>query len=315
MNEQDLADRFSRDVDNLLSETGRAEVEPAPDEYRRTLDLARNLATADFSDESQVREALRRSILNQAGARGGWWSGDGVAMRSVFWKRTGAPSLLTILLTTLLVMALAWPEALAAAAEGIAGFVQSIRLGPHTSARQIDPEWAAAHPQNPPPATPEVRYDGDTWIVRTSIGNFAGDLRPGQRTVRRFDAFEEAEAAIGLHPNQLRSLPPSYLLLEAIVTPDNWLFLFYSGPQSEIVLAQVQVYEHVEQTSDQHIVATGVHVGLLIDKPIEEVMLNGRPAGWVEGYGLMWEIDGMSLTLGGPNLAWDEAIRLAKSLE
>jgi hypothetical protein len=315
MNEQDLADRFSRDVDNLLSETGRAEVEPATAEYRRTLDLARSLARSDFSAESEVREALRRRLLNQVGARGGRQPGKEVVMRRSYWKRRWALSLLAVSLATLLVVVVAWPEALAAAAEGIADLVQSIRLGPHTSAHQIDPEWAAAHPQNPPPATPELRYDGDTWIIRTSIGNFAGDLRPDRRTVRRFDTFEEAGAATGLHLDRLHRLPAEYLLREALVTPDNWLFLFYDGPEGEIILAQVQVYEHVEQKSDQHIVATAVHVGLLTDKPIEEVMLNGQPAGWVQGHGLMWEVDAVSLTLGGPNLALDEAIRLAESLE
>jgi hypothetical protein len=277
--------------------------------------VARSLASIDFSDESQVREALRRRLLNQAGARGGWQPRKGVALRRFFWKRRGALGLVTILLAALLGMALAWPEGLAAAAQGIADLVQSLWLGPHTSAHQIDPEWAAAHLQNPPPATPEVRYDGDTWIVRTSIGNFAGDLLPGRRTVRSFDTLEEAQAAMGLHLDQLRSLPADYLLREALATPDNWLFLFYDAPQGEIVLTQVQVYEHVEQKSDQHIVTTAVHVGLLTDKPIQEVTLSGRPAGWVDGHGLMWEVDGMSLTLGGANLALDEAIRLAESLE
>jgi hypothetical protein len=315
MNERDLADRFSRDVDNLLRETRRAEVEPAPVEYHHTLGLARRLAETDFSDESQVREALRRRLLNQVGARGGWQPGEGVAMRSILWKRRRGLSLLTVLLVTLLVVAVAWPEALAAAAEGIADLVQSIRLGPHTSAHQVDPEWATAHPQNPPPAMPEVRYAGDTWIVRTSIGNFGGDLRPGRRTVRQFDTLEEAQAASGFHLDVLRCLPAGYLLREALVTPDNWLFLFYDGPQGEIILAQVQVYEQVEHQSDQQIVTTGVHVALLTDKPIEEVMLNDQPAGWVEGHGLKWEADGLSLTLGGPNLALDEAMRLAESLE
>ena len=274
-----------------------------------------SLATTDFSAESRVRGTLRRQLLNQVGVQEAWRPGKRVTTNNLFSERRWALCLLTVLLATLFAVALVWPDALAAAAQGIADLVQSLRLGPHTSARQIDPEWAAAHPQNPPPATPEVRYDGDTWIVRTSIGNFAGDLLPGSHTVRRFDTLDEAQAAIGSHLDQLLSLPAGYLLREAMVTPDDWLFQFYDGPQGELILAQVHVYERVEQESGQQIVTTARHVGLLTDKPIERVIVDGQPGGWVEGYGLLWEVDGASLVLGGPNLALEEAIRLAESLE
>ncbi|MDH4136821.1 MAG: hypothetical protein OEW09_08950 [Anaerolineae bacterium] len=40
--------------------------------YRQALDLARTLAATDFSTESQVRQSLRRRLLNQVGAREGW---------------------------------------------------------------------------------------------------------------------------------------------------------------------------------------------------------------------------------------------------
>jgi hypothetical protein len=315
MNERDIADRFSRDVDSLLSETGRAEIGPATAEYRRVLSLARSLATTDLSAESRVREALRRRLLSQVGVQEMWQPEKRGTPRNLSGRRRWAFGLVTILLAVLFAVALVWPDALAVAAQGIADLVQSLRLGPHTSARQIDPEWAAAHPQDPLPATPEVRYDGDTWIVRTSIGNFAGDLLPGSHTVLRFDTLDEAQSAVGFHLDQLRSLPAGYLLREAMVTPDNWLFQFYDGPHGELVLAQVQVYDHVEQGPGQQIVATARHVGLLTDKPIEEVNIGSQPAGWVAGYGLLWEVDGLSLILGGPNLALEEAICLAESLE
>ena len=47
MNEWDWADRFGHDVDTLLSEVGRCDDEPIPGAYRRALDMARVLATAD----------------------------------------------------------------------------------------------------------------------------------------------------------------------------------------------------------------------------------------------------------------------------
>jgi hypothetical protein len=64
MNEKDWADRFTRDVDNLLDEAGQTDAEPMSAEYSHTLDLARGLITADFSAESQTRQILRRRLLN-----------------------------------------------------------------------------------------------------------------------------------------------------------------------------------------------------------------------------------------------------------
>ncbi len=100
-----------------------------------------------------------------------------------------------------------------------------------------------------------------------------------------------------------------------MVAPGDWTFLFYDGPDGEIILAQVPVYERVKEQSDNHVVGTVVGIATLTDQPIEEVTLNGRPAGWLEGHSLTWEADGVSYTLGGANLTLDEAILIAESLE
>jgi hypothetical protein len=126
MNEQDLADRFSRDVDSLLSEAGRMDCEPTPTEYHQAFDLARTLATSDFSAESQVRQALRRQLLNQIGTREGWHQRKEYPMRTFFWKRHPAVTLAVIVLVALLAITLAWPGALTAVAQGIEDFVQSL---------------------------------------------------------------------------------------------------------------------------------------------------------------------------------------------
>ncbi|NIV28967.1 MAG: hypothetical protein GWN58_05480, partial [Anaerolineae bacterium] len=55
MSESDLADRFTRDVDNLLMDGGEMDVEPAPPEYAADVQMARELVAADFSVESPVR--------------------------------------------------------------------------------------------------------------------------------------------------------------------------------------------------------------------------------------------------------------------
>ena len=316
MNEREWADRFSRDVDSLLNEAGRTDSEPTPAEYRQALDLARTLATTDFSAESQVRQSLRRRLLNQVGAREGWQRRKEITMRTFFRQRHPAVILAAVVLVALLVVTLAWPGALTAAAQGITDFVQGLRLGPHTIIQQVDPDWAASHSTKPPPATPVVKQRSDGWTIQMALGNFGGNVLPGwDVTVRRFSAFDEAQAAIPFSLRQPGYLPVGYALREAMVAPGDATFLFYDGPNGDIILVQTPVYDRVEKQSDNYVVGTAVVIGMLTDKPIEEVTLNGRRAGWVEGNGLIWEADGVSYTLGGANLSLDEAIRIAESLE
>lgn len=69
MNERDLADQFNKDVDRLLTDSGRADSAPLPADYAKTFDLARKLIAVDFSAESQRRQTLRSTLLAQVGAR------------------------------------------------------------------------------------------------------------------------------------------------------------------------------------------------------------------------------------------------------
>jgi hypothetical protein len=164
--------------------------------------------------------------------------------------------------------------------------------------------------------TPEVKQRSDGWIIRTAIGNFGGNLLPGQdATVHRFDTFDQAQTATTFIVHQPAHLPVGYALRETMVAPGGSTFLFYDGPEGDIILVQMPVYGRVEEQSDNHVVSTVVGIATLTDKPIEEVTLNGQPAGWVEGNGLMWKADGVSYTLGGANLTLDEVIRIAESLK
>jgi hypothetical protein len=313
MNEHDWADRFTHDVDHLLATAGRSDTEPVSTDYRQALDLARHLATTDFSPESQMRRPLRRRLLNHVGAREGWRRRKESPQGASFPRRRPVFTLAAALLVAILVVTLAWPGVLAAAAQEIADFVRDLRLGEHTWIRQVSPEGAIPTPA--PLMTPEVELRDDKWIVRTSIGNFAGDLLPGQ-DVLRLDTFDEAQAAatlLSLH--QPGALPAGYALRETMVTPMDWVFLFFDGPDGKIVLVQIPVYEQLVERPANQVDITVVGVGMLTDKPIEEVQLNGRPAGWIDGYGLMWEADGVSYTLGGVNLSLETTTRIAESLE
>ena len=303
MNERDWADRFSCDVDSLLNEAGRTDSELTPTEYRQTLDLARTLATIDFSTESQLREALRRRLLNQVGVREGWQRRREITMRTFFRQRHPAVFLAAVVLAALLIVTLAWPGALTTAAQGIYNVIQRIVVGPNTEAVRIEFQGEPGAPGPLPP---------DMWHVKTEIGNFGGNLLPGvEPTVRSVTDFEEAQ---GLAPFQLRApgyLPGGYTLREIKLVPGN-AFLFYGGIGHDIILAQMQVGP---QLSDDPHVAIGVKTGWITDGSLEEVELDGHRAAWMDGHSLTWEADGISYTVGGLDLSLEEAIRIAKSLE
>lgn len=55
---------------------------------------------------------------------------------------------------------------------------------------------------------------------------------------------------------------------------------------------------------------------MLTDEPFKSVTLHGRIAGWIEGYGLIWERTGISfLLISGSKLSLKEATRIAESLQ
>jgi hypothetical protein len=311
MNERDLALSFSRDVDDLPNEAGRTDL---PTEYRESLELARTLAATDWSGQSQVRESLRRQWLNQVDAREGWRRRKEIPMRAFFWQRHPALSLAMVVLLALVAVTLAWPGTLTVADQGIRDFVQSLSLGQYTTIHQVNPSQAApTTTRMPPPATPIVEQRDDLWIVHTAIGNFAGNILPGHdATVRRMWVLDEVQAATPFSLLQPRYLPLGYAFQEAMVTPLDWVLIFYDGPNGDIILAQMPVGERPGGDAEH---VTSARTGLLTDKPIKSVTLNGQPAGWVEGYGLMWEANGVSYTVGGAKLTLDEATRIAESLK
>lgn len=311
MNKQDWADRFSCDVDRLLAEAGRSDWEPTPTEYRQALDMARTLATADWSAESRVRGTLRRRLLDKIEARGVGSLQKENSMRTIFGRQHPVLSLAALGLVALLVIALAWPGALIAAAQGIGNVVQSLMVGQYTSIHQVAPDQSA--PADEPPATPVVEQRDDLWIVRTATGNYGGNVLPGHEVaVRSVPTLDEAQAGAPFTLRQPEYLPAGYAFREAMLTPSDWVLLFYDGPGGEVVLVQMPI--GVISSSDSEVVASAV--GTLTDSPIVSATLNGRLAGWVvEENTLMWEADGISYELGGKGLSLDEATRIAESLK
>ena len=334
MSERDWADRFSRDVDSLLDEAGRTDSEPLPVEYHQALDLARTLATTDFSAESRVRLDLRRRLLNQIGAPDEWQLRKEIAMRALFWRRHPAVTLVAIVLIALLVVTLAWP---AAAQGGIDDLLQRLiprRHPPGTltltvcpdpqtetyrgpvkmTFQLVNPIWAIPAAQTSLPKTPITERRGDYWVIWTAIGGFADVLPDRYAAVRHFSTYDVAQAAVFFGLRQPGYLPAGYVFREAMLAPIHWTFLFYDGPDGDIILAQKPAFQGERPNGETgHFTPTSVEVRT--NKPIETVTLNGRPAGWIDGYGLIWETESISYILGGTNLSLDEATRIAESLE
>jgi hypothetical protein len=301
MNEQDWADRFSHDVDTLLSEAGRSDDEPTPAAYRQALDLARILATVDLSNESKRRVTLRRQLLSRVSEQ------DRKRRGALRWRPVLTVSALA--LSALLLIAAAWPDVLAR-------FVQSLHIGPHTSVHQVDlGNLPLASPQQSTPLAPEVMQHDGSWTIHTTIGNFGGSAPPDvAMTVVRVGSFDQALAHVSFDLRRPEHLPAGYQLREAMIAPNESSFFFYDGPQGEIVLMQTPVYERVEKGFGGVAIGTSVVVGILTDNPLEEVVRDNWHAGWFEGNSLVWEADGISYILGGLDLSLEEAIRIAESL-
>ena len=165
------------------------------------------------------------------------------------------------------------------------------------------------------------------WILRTSIGNFGGDPLPNHtETVQRFDSIIGAQAVAPFRIRQPDSLPDGYDLQAVMVTPSDWVFLFYGSPNGNLVIAQLPVGEITINEPGEVInsvpvgpVTIGqkntVGVGMLTDKEVDTISVNSQPAAWVEGTGLIWESDGLSFMAGDNGLTRDEIVEIAQSLK
>lgn len=130
MSERDWADRFSRDIDSFLNEAGRTDSEPTTTEYRQALDLARTLATTDFSAESQVRQELRSRLLNRISTPGKRQQRSAHPVRRFFQGRGSIvilAAVLTIFLLSTLILAV-YPPTRALAQETWQTVLRTVQL-------------------------------------------------------------------------------------------------------------------------------------------------------------------------------------------
>lgn len=315
MNEQDWADRFSHDVDNLLSKSEQIEFEPVSEDYRDALRLARILATTDFSPASKERDKLRHRLLDQFDTPRG---------RRVGKERTITPqpshnlrrrllASITGALALLLIVIVLYPGGPAVAAQRITDGVKIIVLGTYTTAQRIE-AYVTGQP-----------LPDDSWDISLFPGvGVGGNGLPG--TNPEVSSVKDLAAALEFTSFKIQTpsyLPEGYSLKEiklapiwtgvgALLFPSNPnAFMFYAGPGPDIVVVQQPI---ASQPVGDSGVAVGQVITFLTNGTLVEVEINGHTAAWADDRLLLWEKDGVSYMIGGLDLSLEEAIRIAVSL-
>ena len=318
MNENESAELFDKNVIQMLRGNQKYHADPTSTEYQQAIDLARKLASTDFSTVSKIKKPLLNQLLSMHRKEN--------AMLKVSRRMIGLR--LTLLgLASLFLLLMVSPMTFQVAAKSFTDFIQTIQVGDYTWIQQNkNPENVTIQPDLLP-SDPVVEYKDDIWILRTSIGNFSGNPLPGHdKTVQSFDSIEDAQAIVPFSIRQPRFLPAGYELQKAMVSPSDWVFLFYSGSNGNLVIAQLPVGEITinkpGESNDSIPIGSvtigeinSVGIGMLTDKDVEAVSVNNRPAAWVEGDGLMWESEGVSFMAGGNGITRDEVIQIAESME
>lgn len=315
MTEDERVRRFQADIDQIL-DTGQAPPgEDGDGTYGETLATAARLAQADFSVESQVRDSLRqeitrRSAIDRRKKLFSWLMGFR-APRMYLLGPTAA-------VLVMLVVMLAWPGAVASAAESIERFVRQLVLDESTTVRQIDEDEAGLGLEGAGLGLEDdlnLIDDGGAviWVERTTIRERA-DLPPDLPPVSESEIFLDvltAQEHLAFPLREPDELPGGYSLDQVRVTPTGWALSRYSGPDGVILIAQVPQDASTILDSDRLVSTT---VEILTDSPIEEVTVNGRTAAWVEGQSLSWVEDGVAYTLSGGRLSLSQAVRIAESM-
>lgn len=315
MDEQDWAYRFSHDVGDLLSRSGRVDFESLPDDYRKSLEMARTLISADFSHESQERNRLRWRLLEQLDL-----PGTRRSRKEPVFKPSPPQSLrrrllssIAIALTLLLTITFLFPGGPVAAAQSIANDAKLIVLGAYTTAQQIE-SLITGKP-----------LPDDTWnIVLFPGAGVGGNGPPGTYpTVNSVDDFEKTQELTLFRIREPAYLPEGYVLKEIKLAP-MWTglgdllfpsnpsaFLFYVGSDPDIIIVQQPVGPQPIGASG---VVAGNFVGFGTNGTLEDVEFNGHIAAWADNRLLIWEQDDVSYMVGGIGLSLEEAIRIATSL-
>jgi hypothetical protein len=303
MNEEYWAERLSRELDGLISQTEKIPTSGAPPEFHEALQVAQELTQLNFSADSRQREALRRRLIDQA--RRGSIARKVQRMKTRKLRRALVFSIVGLTLVFVLMTSLFTSGGVVAAAQNVYGVIRSIVLGEYSRAMQTTPMIG-----NDPAALPP-----DVWKIRTEIGNFSGNAPPGvEPIVRSVTTLKEAQAIANFHLMTPTDLPAGYTLREVKLAPiggTHWVLSFYGGGAHDIIIVQMPGGPQ-PSTNPNWMTSIGTVFGT--EGTLEEIELDGRTAVWIEGRALMWLADGINYVVGGSDLTLEEAKYIARSL-
>jgi hypothetical protein len=315
MNEQALAERFSRDVDSMLKKSSVMELEQLPADYREALDMANTLAQVDVSHESLGRQTIRDRLIRSIDSSTATFAGRKHSTQQFRRNKLRRRLLISITgaLALLLVISFSFPGGPAAAAQSISDGVKVIVLGAYSTAQRIE-SYITGEP------LPEDSWDISLFPGAGVGGNGLPGTNPVVRTVHN---YQDAQELTGFRIRMPSFLPDGYSLDEIKLAP-VWTgagallfknnpnaFLFYRGPGQNIVIVQ-------QPMGTQSVGNTGAAVGhffsFATNGTLVEVEMNGHTAAWADDRLLIWEQEGLSYIVGGLGLDLEEAIQIATSL-
>ena len=288
-------EQFLQDVDNILHYAPPAESEHWSETYRRDMEIVHALVAADFSAESQVRQTLKRKLLNSKGKE---LFMDPFVPRRTLLRLTLAGVILTLIL-------LAASPLGASLAQTIVNITQTWRMGEGTTAVSVEGDFVAVPDEN-----------GETVIQPAPEGELE------EPTLEDFIEVEQPALGTNLPFEQAAELV-SFKLLQPTFIPDG--YEFQGVTVSNVEKAQMDYL----QFSDIGLIGLGqtvvgdingdVQVAFTSDMVSVEVQVNGQDGLWIaamDGFGLlMWEADGINYQLQLMGVGDLElALRIAESL-
>jgi len=145
----------------------------------------------------------------------------------------------------------------------------------------------------------------EMWSVITEVTNFGGNVRPGvDPSILSTADIIEAQKYTDFPLQTPIYLPKKYVLKEIKLAPKGEIrtaIQIYTGPGKNIIVSQAKVGPVNYSVT-------------MTDGPLQELSFDGHIAAWVDENSLKWDTDGFNYSVGGLDLSFDDALKIARSL-
>ena len=291
-------EQFAQDLENILHQAPGMELEERSATYRRELDVVQALAAADFSPESQVRQSLKRKLLNTHTGKKERLMNTPIYQRS-FVRLAVAAVIIAFLL-------LAVSPLGSTLAQSLVQIVKSWQVGENTTAVSVEGDFEAIQAEDgttiiqPPSESSEI-FEEDAAVPEAEHNR--------QVTLDPTISFERAQGLVNFTLLQPTFIPEGYAFQGVVFISSRQVSLEYFNEPEVRLMGLLQTA--VGGDNDD------VQVTFSSDVIVENVIVNGHEALWTssgdEGL-LVWEADDVNYQLVGlGNL--ELALQVAESLQ